>query len=136
MVTFFKKLVAVVRSTHYIFFFSLSLSFVFIINILTERVSLHTNRSDEAEARASKKKGERERIGRRRKPVVMSPIALIPDWSVVPTEFTSLSVSFSLSPLFFLDMSANYPFSGLSVRFFPVFFSLSSSYLLSTAYHI
>ena len=55
--------------------------------------------------------GSVEKREKERKPVVMSPIALIPDWSVVPTGFTSLSVSFSLSlRLFFLDVSANYPF--------------------------
>ncbi len=66
---------------------------------------------------AEKKKKEK------RKPVVMSPIALIPDWSVVLTEFTS-TVSFSFSfAFFFFDMFLNYPFCVL--RFFFLSFSVS-----------
>lgn len=69
----------------------------------------------------------------------MSPIALIPDWSVVPTEFTSLSVSFSLSLSLsrFLDVSANYPFSRRCLFVsLPSFFSLLSTLSLSLSFSL
>ncbi len=45
---------------------------------------------------------EKKKNERKRKPVVMSPITLIPDWSVVLTEKFTSTISFSFSFAFFL----------------------------------
>ena len=62
----------------------------------------------------------------------MSPIALIPDWSVVLTKFTSLSVSFSFSPFFCQMCPLIIPSLRCLFVFFPDFSLSLSLFFLSS----